>query len=109
MINKITVYMKQGLLDLLKGYKKFEKDPNLLILGLDNAGKTTLLHNLTQEKVKTTEPTQGVNIKTIIQEGFTINVWDIGGQKDLRQYWSANYDDCDAILYAVDSSDDRMQ
>ena len=56
MINKITVYMKQGLLDLLKG-----------------------LHNLTQEKVKTTEPTQGVNIKTIIQEGFTINVWDIGG------------------------------
>lgn len=51
--------MKQGLLDLLKGYKKFEKDPNLLILGLDNAGKTTLLHNLTQEKVKTTEPTGG--------------------------------------------------
>ena len=79
MINKITAYMKQGLLDLLKGYKKFEKAPNLLILGLDNAGKTTLLHNLTQEKVKTTEPTQGVNIKTIIQEGFTINVWDIGG------------------------------
>ena len=107
MINKITAYMKQGLLDLLKGYKKFEKDPNLLILGLDNAGKTTLLHNLTQEKVKTTEPTQGVNIKTIIQEGFTINVWDIGGQKDLRQYWSAYYDDCDAILYVVDSSDEE--
>lgn len=96
-----------GLLDLLKGYKKFDKDPNLLILGLDNAGKTTLLHNLTQEKIKTTEPTQGVNIKTIIQEGFTINVWDIGGQKDLRQYWSAYYDDCDAILYVVDSSDEE--
>ena len=96
-----------ALLDLLKGFKKFEKDPNLLILGLDNAGKTTLLHNLTQEKVKTTEPTQGVNIKTIIQEGFTINVWDIGGQKDLRQYWSAYYDDCDAILYVVDSSDEE--
>ena len=76
-----------GLLELLKNYKKFKKDPNILILGLDNAGKTTLLHNITQEQVKTTEPTKGMNIKTIIQEGFTINVWDIGGQKEIRQYW----------------------
>ena len=56
-----------GLLELLKNYKKFDKDPNILILGLDNAGKTTLLHNITQEQVKTTEPTKGMNIKTIIQ------------------------------------------
>ena len=69
MINKITVYMKQGLLDLLKGYKKFEKDPNLLILGLDNVGKTTLFHNLTQEKVKTTEPTQGSILKLLSKRG----------------------------------------
>ena len=61
--------MKQGLLDLLKGYKKFEKDPNLLILGLDNAGKTTLLHNLIQEKVKTTEPTQGSILKLLSKGG----------------------------------------
>lgn len=61
--------MKQGLLDLLKGYKKFEKDPNLLILGLDNAGKTTLLHNLTQEKVKTTEPRQGSILKLLSKRG----------------------------------------
>ena len=47
-----------GLLELLKNYKKFDKNPNLLILGLDNAGKTTLLHNMTQEEVKTTEPTK---------------------------------------------------
>lgn len=96
-----------GLLDILKGYKKLDKDPNILILGLDNAGKTTLLHNLTQEKVSSTEPTKGVNIKSIIQEGFTINVWDIGGQKDLRQYWSAYYEDADAILFVVDSADEQ--
>ena len=96
-----------GLLELLKNYKKFDKDPNLLILGLDNAGKTTLLHNITQEKVTTTEPTKGMNIKTIIQEGFTINVWDIGGQKEIRQYWSAYYDNVDALLYVVDSADEE--
>ena len=94
-----------GLLDLLNSFKKFSKDPNLLILGLDNAGKTTLLHNLSQEKVKNTEPTKGVNIKTIIQPGFTLNVWDIGGQKEIRQYWSAYYENADAIIFVVDGSD----
>lgn len=106
-IKNYLIYIKMGLLDLLKGFKKFGRDPNLLILGLDNAGKTTLLQNLTQEKVNTTEPTKGVNIKTIIQEGFSINVWDIGGQKDLRQYWSSYYDDADAILFVVDASDEE--
>ena len=96
-----------GLLEILKNYKKFDKDPKLLILGLDNAGKTTLLHNITQEQVKTTEPTKGMNIKTIIQEGFTINVWDIGGQKEIRQYWSYYYDNVDALLYVVDSADEE--
>ena len=70
-----------GLLDLLKNIKKFDKSPNLLILGLDNAGKTTLLMNLSQEKYVDQGPTKGLNAKTIIQDGFTINVTDIGGQK----------------------------
>lgn len=88
-----------SLLELIKSFKKCGKNPNLLILGLDNAGKTTLLHNLTEEKVKSTEPTKGLNIKSIIQDGFSINLWDIGGQKTLRQYWSAYYDDTDAIVH----------
>lgn len=95
-----------GLLDLLKNYKKFDKNPNLLILGLDNAGKTTLLYNLSQEKVIDQGPTKGLNAKTIIQDGFTINVTDIGGQKEIRQYWSYYYDECDAILFVVDAADD---
>lgn len=95
------------LLQMLGEFKKFLKDPNLLILGLDNAGKTTLLRNLTMEKVNNIEPTKGVNIKTIIQPDFKINVWDIGGQKQIRQYWSAYYDNADAIIYVVDASDEE--
>ena len=95
-----------GLLDLLKGYKSFKKNPNILILGLDNAGKTTLLKCLTEEEIKITEPTKGVNVKSIIYSGFTINVTDIGGQKEIRQYWEYYYDDVDALIYVVDASDD---
>lgn len=94
-----------GLLDLLKGYKKFKKNPNILILGLDNAGKTTLLQCLTEEKAQTA-PTQGVNVKSIVYSGFTINVVDIGGQKSIRQYWNYYYDNVDALVYVVDGSDE---
>lgn len=46
-----------GLLDLLKSFKKENKEAKILVLGLDNAGKTTLLKNLSQEEVTNTEPT----------------------------------------------------
>ena len=96
-----------GLLDLLKGYKTFKKNPNILILGLDNAGKTTLLKCLTEEEIKITEPTKGVNVKSIIYNGFTINVTDIGGQKEIRQYWNYYYEGVDALIFVVDASDDE--
>ena len=99
-----------GLLDLLKGYKTFKKNPNILILGLDNAGKTTLLKCLTHttnEEIKTT-PTLGINVKSIIYNGFQISLIDIGGQQSIRQYWSAYYQnqEMDALIYVVDAADD---
>lgn len=98
-----------GLLDLLKGYKTFKKNPNILILGLDNSGKTTLLKCLTQEEVKTNlEPTKGINVKSIMYNGFQISLIDIGGQKQIRQYWKDYYQNAeiDALIYVVDSADD---
>ena len=54
-----------GLLDLLRKLKKNDKEAKLLVLGLDNAGKTTILKKLSQEEIKT-QPTQGFNIKTLV-------------------------------------------
>ena len=50
-------------------------------------------------------PTQGFNIKSIEQNGFKLNVWDIGGQKTIRPYWNHYYKDTDALVYVIDSSD----
>ena len=49
------------------------------MLGLDNAGKTTILKALSDEDISTIMPTQGFNIKSLTQDGFKLNVWDIGG------------------------------
>merc|ERR1712129_460706 len=51
-------------------------------------------------------PTQGFNIKSLQHEGLKLNVWDIGGQKAIREYWSNYFEQCDALVYVVDSSDE---
>eukprot|EP01015_Nassula_variabilis_P011901 TRINITY_DN1962_c0_g1_i4.p1 TRINITY_DN1962_c0_g1~~TRINITY_DN1962_c0_g1_i4.p1 ORF type:complete len:188 (-),score=42.57 TRINITY_DN1962_c0_g1_i4:73-636(-) len=94
-----------GLLDILRGKRKMEKEAKLLVLGLDNAGKTTILKVLSEEEVTTTMPTQGFNIKQLAHEGFKLTVWDIGGQKSLRPYWTNFFDNIDALVYVIDSAD----
>uniref|UniRef100_A0A669PRK5 ADP-ribosylation factor-like protein 3 n=1 Tax=Phasianus colchicus TaxID=9054 RepID=A0A669PRK5_PHACC len=59
----------------------------IVLLGLDNAGKTTLLKCLASEEVSTITPTQGFNIKSVHSHGFKLNIWDIGGQRAVRPYW----------------------
>lgn len=96
-----------GLLDLLKKLRTGDKEAKLLVLGLDNAGKTTLLKQLSKEDPKGTEPTQGFNVKTLNHDGFKLNVWDIGGQKKIREYWVNYYDNVDGIVFLIDSSDEE--
>lgn len=68
-----------GLLSMLRTLKKSDREARILVLGLDNAGKTTILKALSEEDVSTIMPTQGFNIKALSQDGFKLNVWDIGG------------------------------
>ena len=81
------------------------KQARILILGLDNAGKTTILRKLSDEDITTTTPTQGFNIKSILHNGFKLNVWDIGGQKTIRPYWRNYYENTEALIYVVDAAD----
>ena len=74
-----------GLLDILRKLKASpDRELRILLLGLDNAGKTTILKTLASEDISTITPTQGFNIKSVQTEGFKLNVWDIGGQRKIR-------------------------
>merc|ERR1711998_493035 len=86
---------------------KDESELRVLMLGLDNSGKTTALKKLAGEDINSITPTQGFNIKSVQQQGFKLNVWDIGGQKHIRPYWKNYYANTDAIIYMVDSADAR--
>lgn len=77
------------------------------MLGLDNSGKTSILKRLSDEDITHIMPTQGFNIKSLLHEGFKLNVWDIGGQKTIRPYWKNYFENTDAMIYVVDSSDRR--
>ena len=55
-----------GLLNLLRTLKRDDKEARILVLGLDNAGKTTILKALSEEQIDTIMPTQGFNIKSLV-------------------------------------------
>ena len=77
----------------------------ILILGLDNAGKTTLLYKLQLNQVIETVPTIGFNVETVTYKNLKLQVWDLGGQGTIRPYWRCYYPNTNAVIYVVDSSD----
>ena len=77
----------------------------MIIIGLDNAGKTTVLYKLQLGEIVTTVPTVGFNVETMDYEGLKFQVWDLGGQTGLRPYWRCYYQDTNAVVYVVDSAD----
>ncbi|XP_070991007.1 ADP-ribosylation factor-like protein 3 isoform X1 [Oncorhynchus clarkii lewisi] len=96
----------QGLLSILRRLKHSpDQEVRLLLLGLDNAGKTTLLKQLASEDVSHITPTQGFNIKSMQSQGFKLNVWDIGGQRKIRPYWRNYFENTNVLIYVIDSSD----
>uniref|UniRef100_A0A3B3D8Y9 ADP-ribosylation factor-like 2 n=1 Tax=Oryzias melastigma TaxID=30732 RepID=A0A3B3D8Y9_ORYME len=94
-----------GLMTILKKMKQKEREVRLLMLGLDNAGKTTILKKFNGEDVSTISPTLGFNIKTLEHRGFKLNIWDVGGQKSLRSYWRNYFESTDGLVWVVDSAD----
>lgn len=75
--------------------------------GLDNAGKTTILKKFNGEDISTISPTLGFNIKTLVYNGFNLNIWDIGGQQTIRSYWRNYFEQTDGIVWVVDTADKR--
>jgi ADP-ribosylation factor-like protein 2 len=98
---------EMGLLTIIKKVKKKEKEMRILMVGLDNAGKTTIVKRINGEDTSSISPTLGFNIKTMQYNSFRLNIWDVGGQKTLRSYWRNYYEQTDGMVWVVDSSDLR--
>ena len=94
-----------GLMSILRKLKEEEKELRILLLGLDNAGKTTIVKKFMGEDTSKISPTLGFNIKTIDHKGYKLNIWDVGGQKSLRSYWKNYFESTDALIWVVDSAD----
>ncbi|XP_061703647.1 ADP-ribosylation factor-like protein 3 isoform X3 [Syngnathoides biaculeatus] len=98
-----------GLLSALRRLKHpQDQEVRLLLLGLDNAGKTTLLKQLAAEDMGHVTPTQqGFNIKSVQSSGFKLNMWDIGGQRKIRPYWKNYFENTHVLIYVIDCSDKK--
>lgn len=86
-------------------FAKKKKCKRILLLGLDSAGKTTMLYRMKTGQPIQTVPTLGFNVEKIVIEGNSFMIWDIGGQKKIRSVWAYYYENCQGLIYVVDSSD----
>ncbi|KAJ4892509.1 ADP-ribosylation factor 1 [Raphanus sativus] len=84
-----------------------KKEMRILMVGLDAAGKTTILYKLKLGEIVTTIPTIGFNVETVEYKNISFTVWDVGGQ-DKVQCWHY-FQNTQGLIFVVDSNDrDRV-
>jgi len=85
------------------------KEMRVVMLGLDAAGKTTILYKLHIGEILSTVPTIGFNVEKVQYKNVEFTVWDVGGQEKLRPLWRHYFNNTDGLIYVVDSCDkDRI-
>merc|ERR1712230_156152 len=87
-----------------------KKEMRILMVGLDAAGKTTILYKLKLGEIVTTIPTIGFNVGTVEYKNISFTVWDVGGQDKIRPLWRHYYQNTQGVIFVVDSNDrDRIE
>jgi len=77
----------------------------ILMVGLDAAGKTTILYKLKLGEIVTTIPTIGFNVETVEYKNISFTVWDVGGQDKIRPLWRHYFQNTQGLIFVVDSYD----
>jgi small GTP-binding protein len=78
----------------------------IIILGIQNAGKTTILYRLSIGQLVKTTPTIGSNVEEISYNNVKLQAWDLGGQESSRSVWDIYFTNTDAIIYVIDTNDE---
>ncbi|XP_047452598.1 ADP-ribosylation factor 5 [Mugil cephalus] len=82
-----------------------KKQMRILMVGLDAAGKTTILYKLKLGEIVTTIPTIGFNVETVEFKNISFTVWDVGGQDKIRPLWRHYFQNTQGLIFVVDSND----
>ncbi|CAB3384466.1 Hypothetical predicted protein [Cloeon dipterum] len=82
-----------------------KKQMRILMVGLDAAGKTTILYKLKLGEIVTTIPTIGFNVETVEYKNICFTVWDVGGQDKIRPLWRHYFQNTQGLIFVIDSND----
>ena len=88
-----------------KSFRKNKKEIRVTMIGLDAAGKTTILFKLKLGDVVHAQPVVGLNVETVQYKKVKFTIWDLGGQDKIRKLWKHYYKNTQALIFVVDSSD----
>lgn len=98
-------YVK-GMVNSILGYLGlYNKKANIVFLGLDNAGKSALLHVLKTDRVTQTKPTIHPHSEELKMGNLVLNTYDLGGHETARKIWKDYFPAVNAILFLIDSVD----
>ena len=87
------------------GMKK--KEANVVVVGLDNSGKSTIINKLKPDDIQSPDivPTVGFNVEKFQTKSLVFNAFDMSGQGRYRNLWEHYYKECNGIIFVIDSSD----
>merc|ERR1712100_372560 len=83
-----------------------KREMRILMVGLDAAGKTTILYKLKLGEIVTTIPTIGFNVETVEYKKINFTVWDVGGQDKIRPLWRHYYQNTQGLILVVANKQD---
>ena len=81
------------------------KKKKILLVGLDNSGKTTILNNLIKNKQEDITPTAGINIEKFDLNGIKYTAYDVSGMHKYCDLKEEKYAEVNAIIFVIDSND----
>ena len=93
---------------IIEFFTKNRNNFKIIILGMQNAGKTTILYRLSLGQFIKTTPTIGSNVEELTYNNVKFQAWDLGGQSTTRSVWDVYYMNTDAVVFVIDSQDDEF-